>query len=67
MCLERITDSVPRFVAQPAITKIKHNKAFVFFEGASDCKQFMLELTVCQTFQTTVSAQPIRENGSIEQ
>jgi hypothetical protein len=44
------------------------NKTFVFFEGARDCKNFLVpDIMVsgnvwCQALQTTVFAQPIREN-----
>jgi hypothetical protein len=72
MCFERITDGAPRFVAHPARTKIQVNKAFVFSEGASDCKKFLVTdlravgNTYSQALQTTVPAQPISENEIIE-
>jgi hypothetical protein len=69
MCLERIADCVPGFVAHPKVMpKIQFNKPFVFFEGVSDCKDLSVtDLIVVgnagsQAFQRTISAQPIREN-----
>jgi hypothetical protein len=69
MCLERIADGVPRLVAHPKIM-FKHqvNKASIFFEGARNFKDFSVTILRaagkerCEAFQTTVSAQPIREN-----
>jgi hypothetical protein len=72
MCLERITDCVPRFVAHhEAMRKIQFKKASVFFEGASDCKDFLVPSTKVagkeqlQALQSTVSAQTIRENSIV--
>ena len=68
MCLERITDCVPRLVAYCKIMrKMQVNKT----ECASDCKDILIsDITVAgrvhaQALQTTVSAQPIRENGIV--
>ncbi len=72
MCLERITDGVPRYIAYPgAITQIQVDKALVFSEGARNSKDFSVtDLKVAgkawyQTLQTTVSAQPTRESGIV--
>jgi hypothetical protein len=72
MCLERITDGSPRYVVRnEATTKKQVNKAFVFFEGARNCKDFSVtDLSApgkvrCEEFQTTVSAQAIRENNIV--
>jgi hypothetical protein len=51
--------------------KIQINKASVFFEAARNCKNVSVtSVTVVgnawsQALQTTVSAQPIRENGGV--
>jgi hypothetical protein len=72
MCLERITHGVPRFVAQQCVTKIQVNKAFVFSEGTSDCKDFLVSdfegvgNVRFEALQTTVSAQPISENDIVD-
>jgi hypothetical protein len=72
MCLERITDGVPLFVAHPAKTKIQVNEAFVISKGSSDCKDFLVsDLVVAgkersQALQTTISAEPISENDIVE-
>jgi hypothetical protein len=73
MSLERITDGAPRFVVLPeaAIAKIQFDEAFVFSESARNCKEFSItnlevaENSWFETLQTTVSAQPIRENQQI--
>jgi hypothetical protein len=50
---------------------IQVNKARVLFEGASDCKEFLIADTMViekarsQAFQTTISASPISENGIV--
>jgi hypothetical protein len=69
MCLERITDGAPRFVAHPENpTKIQFNKTFVFSEGARNCKNFSVTdlrdvgKAWFQALQTTVSAQNICED-----
>jgi hypothetical protein len=58
ICLERITDCVPRFVAHPKVmVKIQYNEAFVFSEGACNYKDFSFtDITVtgnawCQALQ----------------
>jgi hypothetical protein len=75
MCLEKIADCVPRLVAHPkVIHRIQVNKAFIFFDGASDCKEILVTdikgkvygKARAQNFQTTVSTQPIRENKTID-
>jgi hypothetical protein len=72
MCLERITDGVPRFVAHPARIKIQVNEAFVVSEDACDCKDLSVtDLKVAgnarsQALQPTVSAQPISENDIVD-
>ena len=71
MFLERITDCVPRFVAQQAATKIKNNKVFVVFEGVSDCNNLSVIIFGAagidrfQPFQSTVSVQAIHDNGIV--
>jgi hypothetical protein len=46
------------------VHKIQDNKAFVFFEGASESKEVLVidiaEKVLLESLQTTVSAQPIR-------
>jgi hypothetical protein len=46
MCLERIADCVPRFVAHPKgiMVNIQIKMAFVFFEGARNCKDFSVAI-----------------------
>jgi hypothetical protein len=79
MCLERITDDAPRFVprrlaeasSKHDITKIQFQKAFVFSEGASDCKDFSVSDTMAvgearaKALQNSGSAQRIHENGTV--
>jgi hypothetical protein len=72
MCLKIIADCVPCFVANQATTKIQVSKALVFFQGAGDCAEFLaidlevLEKAQFEALQTTVTAQPIRDNGIVD-
>jgi hypothetical protein len=69
MCLERLTDCVPRFVARGLEDQV--NKTFVLFEGARNCKDVLVNLKLVarkewtKALQTTISAQPIRENDIV--
>jgi hypothetical protein len=74
MRLERVADRVPRIAALTAvdISQIQFNEAFAFSEGASDCKNLsfiILEAVGKEArssdLQTTVSAQPIHEYGTV--
>jgi hypothetical protein len=67
MCLERIANGAPRFVVYllEKPRKIQFNEAVVFFEGVSECKDFSVTNLQLQALQTTVFAQPIRENGRV--
>jgi hypothetical protein len=72
MCLERITNGIPGFVAQcKVIIKLQVNKTFVFSEVARNRLDLLVTvITVAgkewfESLQTTLSTQPIRENGII--
>jgi hypothetical protein len=72
MCLETITDGAPRFVVHTiAITKIQFNETFVFSYSVRNCKETSFTILRAvgnersEDFQTTVSAQTIRENGIV--
>jgi hypothetical protein len=76
-CLEIIANRVPRSVAHRQIQPNRQvNKAFVFSEGARNCKDFSVaNLTGAgkahcvqrsQVLQATVSALPNRENQIVD-
>jgi hypothetical protein len=71
MCIERIAKEAPRYVAHIRAIKLQFSEAFVLLEGARDCNDFSVSdlkaarKVQCQALQTTVSAQPIRENGIV--
>jgi hypothetical protein len=47
--------------------KIQVKKAFVFFEGTRNCQAFsVITDSKIQAFQTSVSAQPIRDSKTID-
>jgi hypothetical protein len=68
----RLRESDVRFVAHPKVMpKMQINKAFVFFAGTSDCKEFSVivitgEKSWSQALETTVSAQPIHEDELVD-
>jgi hypothetical protein len=72
MRLERSANVAPRFIIHRGVMKaqFQFNETFVFSEGARDCNDFSVTNRavvekVFEVFQTTVSAQPIRENGIV--
>jgi hypothetical protein len=73
MRLERIANGAPGFLLhnKAITTQMQLHEAFVFSEGARNCKEFSVTglvirvKVVLQAFQTTVSAQPIRENNLV--
>jgi hypothetical protein len=73
MCLERIANGAPRFLVHTAgiIPQTQVNEAFVFSDSVRNCKKLPVadinvevlgQKVLPQAFQTTVSAQPIRDN-----
>jgi hypothetical protein len=74
MCLDRIADCVPRFVAHPRVMpKLQVDKTFVFFEGDRDREECLVSDGIAglengrpRGLQTTVSGQTIRENTIVQ-
>jgi hypothetical protein len=73
MRLERIADCAPRFVIYIGVMRpqFQFDETSVLSESARDCNDFLVTnisvagKALAETFQTTVSTQPIRENESV--